>query len=105
MLYVYSVVVFFSTDDEEVNIVGFFSDPLVRVVRVVRGEGEGGGPSLVVCYDATTRRHSVWALKEARLEVRPYTHSSSGSTCISVTCLIYVFQPSSLIVFTKHSQN
>ena len=57
--------------------VGFFSSPQMVVMDVsVEEEGAGGGEGmpLLVCYDLSTRRHSVWSIQQATREVS--CHSS-----------------------------
>ena len=52
--------------------VGFFSSPQMVVVDVSveeeEGAGGGEGMPLLVCYDSSTRRHSVWSIQQATRE-------------------------------------
>ena len=60
--------------------VGFFSSPQMVVVDVsVEDEGASDGESmpLLVCYDSSTRRHSVWSIQQATREVSKLNCCSS----------------------------
>lgn len=57
----------------EVSVVGFFSSPQMVLVDVsVKGEGM----PLLVCYDASTHRHSVWSIQQATREVNVHMYNA-----------------------------
>jgi hypothetical protein len=60
----------------EVSVVGFFSSPQMVVVDVSVEEEEGAagdeGMPLLVCYDSSTRRHSIWSIQQATREVSKF---------------------------------
>ena len=68
----------------DVTVLGFFSDPQVRVVEVCAA---AGGPPLVICHDATSQRHSIWAIKPVKPEVQLKFHSDFVRKCIHTLSL------------------
>ena len=60
--------------------VGFFSSPQMVVVDVSVEEEEasgGEGMPLLICYDSSTRRHSIWSIQQATREVSKLNCRSS----------------------------
>ena len=77
------MVLFLFIATPEVSVVGFFSSPQMVVVDVSVEEGEDEGMPLLVCYDSSTRRHSIWSIQQAAREVKSLIH-----TC---TCILYYY--------------
>ena len=73
---------------------GFFTDPQLRVVSTC--VGHPAGPPLVICHDACLGRHSVWAVQQATSEVGkkhqlPDFHDDETAEVFIVQYMMYYF--------------
>ena len=77
--------------------VGFFSSPQMVVVDVSVEEGEDEGMPLLVCYDSSMRRHSIWSIQQAAREVKSYIFYIIIHVCTYMYMYIYAMSMTLLI--------